>query len=195
MKMMQKILLPLLVVLGFTSCTTKSINYATTFPTGVEIVANELDREMYGDINSQIAFTSLVNLNDFKESNKFGRLFSESLMTQMEMRGFNVIEYRGDALVTKNTKGEFHLNRARVSKIKDKNVLLLVGTYAEMDDNVIVNVRIIQRDNLELVSAASVYMPERCGPGRCDAVKKIHRVQLIKSDCALAKYCWKDIYE
>ena len=194
--MMQKILLPLLIVLGFTSCATKSINYTTTFPTGVEIIANELDREMHGNIDSQIAFTSLVNLDDFKESNKFGRLFSESLMTQMELRGFNVIEYRGDTLVTKNEKGEFHLNRARVSAIKDENILVLVGTYSEMDDNVVVNVRIIQRNNLELVSAASVYMPERCGPSRCKPVaKKVHHIELIKSDCARGEYCWRDINE
>ena len=194
--MMQKILLPLLIVLGFTSCATKSINYATTFPTGVEIVANELDREMDADEDNQIAFTSLVNLNDFKESNKFGRVFSESLMTQMELRGFNVIEYRGDALVTKNREGEFHLNRSRVSSVKDKNALLLVGTYSKMDDSVIVNTRIIRRDNQELVSAASVYMPVMCGARRCSKnVDKVHRVQLIKSDCARGDYCWKDIHE
>lgn len=189
--MMQKILLPLLVVLGFTSCTTKSINYATTFPTGVEVIANELDREMYVDKDSQIAFTSLVNLNDFQKSNKFGRLFSETLMTQMEIRGFNVIEYRGDAIVTKNKEGEFHLNRARVSSIKDNNVLLLVGTYSQMDDSVIVNVRIVQKDTQELVSAASVYMPVQGAP----VVKKTHIVQLIKSNCARGEYCWKDINE
>ena len=194
--MMQKILLPLLVVFGFTSCATKSINYVTTFPTGVEVIANELDREMEADIDYQIAFTSLVNLNDLKKSNKFGRVFSESLMTQMEIRGFNVIEYRGDSIVTKNREGEFHLNRARVSSIKDENVLLLVGTYSQMDDSVIVNVRIIQKGNQELVSAASVYMPVKCGPSKCKPVaRKTHIVQLIKSDCARGEYCWKDINE
>jgi len=189
--MMQKILLPLLIILSLTSCATTSINYATTFPTGVEVVANELDRGMYGDMDSQIAFTSLVNLNDFQKSNKFGRLFSESLMTQMELRGFNVIEYRGDALVTKNREGEFHLNRARVSSIKNKNILLLVGTYSQMDDSVIVNIRIVRKDNQELVSAASVYMPVK----GATVIKKTHVVQLIKSDCATGQYCWKDIYE
>ena len=119
--MIKKIIIALSVVLAFSACETKTLNYAKTFPKSVEIVADELTHGM-GITGDKIVFTSLVDLNDFKESSNFGRLFSESLMTQMALRNYNVIEYRGDAVVSKINKGEFRLNRARIQKLDDKNI-------------------------------------------------------------------------
>jgi len=192
--MIKKILITILIIASFTACQNKKLNYAPTFPDSIEIVADELSKEMYGYSDHKIVFTSLVDLNDFKESSNFGRLFSESLMTQMAQRGYSVIEYRGDEIVSKTNKGEFKLNRARVQPIADENILVLVGTYSKMDDSVIVNVRIVEKSNSTLVSAASAYLPTKTSTKALilkDTQK--YKVQLVPSTCAKNEYCWKEL--
>jgi len=191
--MIKKILISIVIIASFTACQNKKLNYAATFPDSIVIVADELSKEMHGYKNYKIVFTSLVDLNDFKESSNFGRLFSESLMTQMAQRGYSVIEYRGNEIVSKNTKGEFKLNRARIQPIADENTLVLVGTYSKMDDSVIVNVRVVEKKNSTLVSAASAYLPIKTSK-KAVIIKdtKKYKVQLVPSTCAENDYCWKE---
>ena len=192
--MILKTLITILVLMAFSACETKKLNYAVTFPNSVEIIADELSKEMGSYEREKIVFTSLVDLNNFKESSNFGRLFSESLMTQMKIRGYNVIEYRGDKIVSKNEKGEFKLNRARVQPLQGANILVLVGTYSKMDDNVIVNVRIVEKKTNELASAASVYIPlKNSKRPRIIKKKEKFKVQLVPATCAKNDYCWKDL--
>jgi len=191
--MIKKILISIVIIASFVACQNKKLNYATTFPDSVEMVADELSKEMNGYENYKIVFTSLVDLNDFKESSNFGRLFSESLMTQMSQRGYSVIEYRGNEIVSKTNKGEFKLNRAKIQPIADENILVLVGTYSKMDDSVIVNVRVVEKSNSTLVSAASVYLPIKTSKKPIILKnKQTYRVQLVPSTCAKNEYCWKE---
>lgn len=197
--MIKNIIIALAFATLFSACQTKNLNaqlnYAKTFPTGVKIIANELTQEM-GKKQERIVVTSLVDLNDFKESSNFGRLFCESLMTQMALRGYNVVEYRGNAIVTKVKKGEFKLNRAKVQELKSEDVFVLVGTYSKMDEKVIVNVRIINRETNILVAASSVYFPLRGSSSEKIIKRKVnHRVQLVPADCSKDDYCWKDLHE
>ena len=193
---MKNLLILVLILLVGVGCTKKELHYAKTFPTAVEVVADQLSKDMNGYKNNKIAFTSLVDLNNFKESSNFGRLFSESLMTQMKLRGYNVVEYRGDSIVTKTKKGEFRLNRARTKILKDDDYLILVGTYSKMDDSVIVNVRIVESDNSTLASAASVYIPlAKSKKPKIIKTKDKFKIHLIKSNCGTSEYCWRDLDE
>ena len=178
-----------MLTVGFSACSIKkTLPYTTTVPDSIKRIAIELQKDMGGSKNDAIVFTSLVDLNDFKESSNFGRLFSESLMTELSRRGFKVIEYRGDAVVTKIKKGEFKLNRARIQDIEDKNTLVLVGTYSKINDYIIVNVRIVEKDTGVLVAAASTYSPVH-------KAKNKFSIQLVPSSCGNSDYCWKDLNE
>lgn len=187
-------------VMLLTGCAQKKLNYAKTFPKAVEITANQLSRDMGGDRSKKILFTSLVNLNDMSKSSKFGRLFSESLMTQMKLRGYNIVEYRGDAIVTKSKAGEFKLNRGRAVTLKDKEYLILVGTYSKMAKDVVVNIRIVHSwDNL-LEAATSVYIPlasskEKSSKPVIIKTKEKFQAHIVKSHCDSADYCWRDLNE
>lgn len=181
------------------ACQTKNldakINYARTFPNGVQIIANELAHEM-GISKENIVITSIVDLNNFKESSNFGRLFSESLMTQMALRGYSVVEYRGNSIVTKVKKGEFKLNRARVQELASDHIFVLVGTYSQMDNSIIVNVRIINRETNVLAAAASVYFPiKKLNKEKSPNDKVNHKIQLVPANCSKDDYCWKDLHE
>lgn len=195
--MIKNILLTISLIVGFTACESKKmLPLALTFPDSVEIVADELQKDMSIHNNKIIVFTSLVDLNDLKESSNFGRLFSESLMTQLSRHGYKVMEYRGDEVVTKSKRGEFKLNRARVQPIVDEDILVLVGTYSEIDENMIVNVRIIDKDTNILVAAASAYIPSNeAKEATILRNKEKFSVQIVPSSCAVGEYCWKDLHE
>lgn len=195
--MIKNLLMATLLLVVFSACESKkTLSYASNFPNSIEIVADELDKDMSMNKDEAIVFTSLVDLNDFKESSNFGRLFSESLMTQLSRRGFNVLEYRGNEVVTKSKKGEFKLNRAEIQDVKDKNVFVLVGTYSKIDDNVIVNVRVVNKETNILEAAASVFIPHNIGK-KSTIIKDKEKfvVEIVPSSCSDADYCWKDINE
>ena len=180
--------------MALSACSSKKMMpKALTFPDSVKVVADELQKDLGVRKNETIIFTSLVNLNDFKESSNFGRLFSESLMTQLSRYGYSVMEYRGDSIVTKSTKGEFKLNRARIKPISNSNIAILVGTYSKIDKNMIVNVRIVDKKTNILVAAASVYIPSN-EVQKPIIIKKKEKftIHIVQSTCSDTDYCWKD---
>ncbi len=194
--MIKKILLAAVMSFMFIGCQMKSLTYVETFPNAVLEISDQLSNDITNYDDSTILFTSLVDLNDLKESSNFGRLFSESLMTEMARKGYSVAEYRGDNIVTRAQKGEFRLNRAKVKTDIGKNVLVMVGTYSKMDENVIVNVRIVDNNSSMLISAASAYIPLLGNESsRVVKKKKNYRLQIVPSDCTKSEYCWRDINE
>ena len=194
---MIKIVLIITLIMAFSACSSKKMMpKALTFPDSVKVVADELQKDLGVRKNETIIFTSLVNLNDFQESSNFGRLFSESLMTQLSRYGYSVMEYRGDSVVTKSKKGEFKLNRARIKPITNSNILIVVGTYSKIDKNMIVNVRIVDRETNILVAAASVYIPSS-EVQKPIIIKKKEKftMHIVQSTCSDTDYCWKDLDE
>ena len=194
---MKNLFIAVLILLSIAGCVEKKLEHADSFPSAVELIADQLYLDRDELKKNKILFTSLVDLNDFKESSKFGRLFSESLMTEMKSKGFDIIEYRGNNLVSKNLKGEFRLNRSQTQNLKDDNYSLLIGTYSKMDDNVIVNIRIIDQEDGILLSAASVYIPLLT---HNETKKTTHKIKtfhshIIKSKCSTGERCWREINE
>jgi len=197
----QKILLALLILVAISGCAKKEsvpgkkeIVPAKTFPDAVELTANELSKELYPYTEYKILFTSFVNLNDFSESSNFGRLFAESLISQIKQRGYEVVEYRGTEIVAKSQKGEFRLNRTALEKVKGEKLLIVVGTYAKMDNHVFVNTRVIERKTKKVIAAATVYIPLK----KKKSVKKATKdfiVRLVPSKCEKGQYCWREINE
>lgn len=105
-----------------------------------------------------IAFTSFVNLNNFSKSSNFGRLMSETLMSEMIRRGAKVSDFRGqNAITVRKRNGEFFLSRnASLLKSKVQNTYVLVGTYTTYGKDIILNVRIMDNNSGLVLSSASV---------------------------------------
>jgi len=57
--------------------------------------------------STPIVLTSLVNVHKFQETSDFGRLFSETLLSEISKRGYNVIDYRGENIIIQKQQGEF----------------------------------------------------------------------------------------
>jgi TolB-like protein len=104
--------------------------------------------------------TSFVSLNNLKETSQLGRLISESLMHELQVRKWSVVEVKMSRNMAINKKGEFYLSRD-VDEIKKtfRARSIVTGTYVVSDDTVIINAKVLNIDSGILLSSAQVAVP------------------------------------
>ncbi len=111
-----------------------------------------------------ITITSFVDLKNLQQTSQFGRVLGESLYSELFIRGFNVSDIRGQNALTINKNGEFYITRD-VSKLESEvsNTYITIGTYSKIDQNVIINARIIDNRTGKIVSSArAMYANDDC---------------------------------
>ena len=123
-------------------------------------LAEQID-EFYRGVNpGPLGITTFVNLDDLYTTSSFGRMVSEQMMSELTMRGFDVVELRhSDALQFMNTTGEFALSRDS-SSVRNERKLggVIVGTYVVSPIRVYVNARLVDPSSSVVLSAGSVEM-------------------------------------
>ncbi|MDC0358236.1 FlgO family outer membrane protein [Oligoflexia bacterium] len=123
-------------------------------------LAEQLD-EYYRGVNpGPIGITTFVNLDDLYTTSTFGRVYAEQVMSELSMRGYDVIELRhADALQFLVANGEYALSRdiAAVRRERDLGALI-VGTYVVSPVRVYVNARLVDPSTSMVLSAGSVEM-------------------------------------
>ncbi|KJR42371.1 hypothetical protein MCHI_001726 [Candidatus Magnetoovum chiemensis] len=104
---------------------------------------------------SPILVTSFVNLNDLKKTSAFGRALSELLMSELQAKGYNIIEMRtGHYIDIVENDGEFILTRDTEKIAKSQSaVSVLAGTYTITDKNVILNGKLISLYDNHIISS------------------------------------------
>lgn len=123
-------------------------------------LAEQIDNYYRGTNPGPIGITTFVNIDDLYTTSTFGRMYGEQLMSELAMRGFDVIELRhSDALQFLSTDGEFALSR-EVSSVRPVRELggVVVGTYVVSPKRVYVNARLVDPASSLVVSAGSVEM-------------------------------------
>jgi TolB-like protein len=123
-------------------------------------IVEQLDNLYRGSDPGPIGVTTLVNLDDLYSTSSFGRMYAEQVMSELAMRGYDVVELRHtDALQFMNNGGEFSLSR-EVGAVKNTRNLggVLVGTYVTSPERVYVNVRLVDPKTSLVLSAGSVEM-------------------------------------
>ncbi len=126
-----------------------------------------------------IAITTFVDLNLLEKTTHFGRVLGESMFNELFIRGFNVADFRGKSAISINPTGEFYITRI-ANKLKNEvpNTYILVGTYTKIDNNILVNVRIMDNVSGKLVaSARSIYSNDYCKLGNEICVKAPTRIK------------------
>ncbi len=119
-----------------------------------QLIANRRD----GGEGARLLFTTLVNLDDLRQTSKFGRTMSESLATQLFQHGYGVVELRKAANIMVQTKnGEMILSRdaARLAGQYEANAII-AGTYAMTPKTVIINVKLLDVHSEEVLSVAGM---------------------------------------
>lgn len=121
-------------------------------------IADQIDEYFRGTDPGPVGITTFVNLEDLYTSSPFGRLCGEQLMSELAMRGYDIIELRhGDAITFLNPDGEFGLSREASAVRRSQRLgAVLVGTYSASTDRIYVNVRLVDPSSSRVLSAASV---------------------------------------
>ncbi len=123
-------------------------------------LAEQIDSYYRGVNPGPLGVTTFVNLDDLYSTSSFGRMVSEQLMSELVMRGFDVVELRhSDALQFLDTSGEFALSR-NVAAVRKERQLggIIVGTYVASPIRVYLNARLVDPTSSMVLSAGSVEM-------------------------------------
>jgi len=135
-----------------------------------------------------ITITSFVDLKNLQQTSQFGRVLAESLYSEMFIRGFNVSDVRGQDALTINKNGEFYITRD-VSKLQSEvpNTYITIGTYSKIDQNVIINARIIDNKTGKIVSSArAMYANDDCSIfSICNNSQR--KIKIIKAPSGVVK--------
>ena len=110
-------------------------------------------------ISKNIIVTSMVNINNLRESSNFGRLYSEAMMTNFKRLGWNVIDFRGKKIFVQRKNGEFYLDRAELKSVPVDSVIY-VGTYGEYKGGLLLNVRILDFKTNKVITASNVELAD-----------------------------------
>jgi len=104
--------------------------------------------------------SSFVSLDNLKESSKFGRLIAESLIHELQVRNWTVVEIKMARNMAINSQGEFSLSR-KVDEIRTsyRARSVVTGTYTISEDTVIVNAKVLNIDSGIVLSTAQISVP------------------------------------
>lgn len=109
--------------------------------------------------NGPIIITTFADLNNLKETTAFGRLVAENLGHELLVRKWAVVDIRLTKDLLINDYGEFSLSRD-VQKIRDsfQSGMVITGTYARIDDCLLVNVRLIDLNQAVIISSGQMML-------------------------------------
>lgn len=113
----------------------------------------------------KLVLTTFVNLNELKKTSTFGRVSSESMINELHIRNFKIVDFRGQNYISVNSSGEYHITREFEKLKKDlKDYYILVGTYSLFDQNTVaINARIMDFNSGEIISSGRViYSMSNC---------------------------------
>jgi TolB-like protein len=175
------------IVIPKEKASTNTIN--VTLNDAILSLANQLSQnnKLHPNDTGTITLTSFVDLKKLNQTSQFGRVLGESLFSEMFIRGFNVTDFRGQQAISVNKTGEFFITRD-VSKLSSEvpNTYILVGTYSKIDQNVIINARVIDNKTGKIVtSARAMYANDDCSLfGTCNNIRRKIKIvpQPVKMD-------------
>ena len=162
------------------------------------LTSSELSKHVK-NISKNIIVTSMVNVNNFRQSSDFGRLYSESMMTNFKRLGWNVIDFRGKKLFVEVKNGEFYLDRSMLKDIPVDSVIY-VGTYGEYNDGLLLNMRMLDHKTNKVLTASNVQLNDanalslskrsNCSDLGCSgAGNNNFHITLKQDDCVNANRC------
>lgn len=131
---------------------------ADFFGIGEELARQLIANRREGAGEERLIFTTLVNLDDLRQTSKFGRTMSEAMATQLFQHGYGVVELRKAAnIMVQANNGEMVLSRdaARLASQYEANAIV-AGTYSMTPKTVIINVKLLDVHSEEVLSVAGM---------------------------------------
>lgn len=140
-------------------------------------IVDQIDGHYRGVNPGPIGVTTFVNSDDLYSTSSFGRMYAEQIMSELAMRGYDVIEMRhADAVQFISNRGEFALSRDPSSVRRERELGgVVVGTYVVSPVRVYVNARLVDPATSMVLSAGSVEM------GKSAEIARMLRVGSVPS--------------
>jgi len=134
---------------------------AGNFNSRIIFMADQLERNLdRKNLSNTFIVTSFANLNKLSETTAFGRLVSENIIHELQVRKWQVFEVRLTKDIIINETGEFSLSRD-IKKLKEQYKIggIVTGTYSVTGNAIILNARVIDINTGIVVSSAQAHMP------------------------------------
>lgn len=134
---------------------------AGNFNSRIIFMADQLERNLdRKNLSNTFIVTSFANLNKLSETTAFGRLVSENIIHELQVRKWQVFEVRLTKDIIINETGEFSLSRD-IKKLKEQYKIggIVTGTYSVTGNAIILNARVIDINTGIVVSSAQSHMP------------------------------------
>lgn len=174
-----------------------SINVATTttITDTVDKIAQQLLDTMKAKKLGSIAITSFVDLHQLNKTTHFGRVMGESFFNELNKRGVDVMDFRGQKSLVVNNDGEFFLSR-NVEKLNSpiENTYVLVGTYSKIEEGVVINSRIIDNANGRVIASSRVVFHsndcrlfESCPKPAPEPIIPVRTIKISTDGCSTEK--------
>jgi TolB-like protein len=153
-----------------------SDNDAGVFNQLVSALSSQLTQNKnFGKVDSSaIAITSFVSVDDLNTTSRLSNLLSENLIHEMQIRGYQVIDFKTMDKIKINARGDFLFSRDLKALQNVVNVeFALTGTYAEYRSGTVVNARIINLKNHVVLSTAQILIPKKLAKRICKIENEI----------------------
>lgn len=135
------------------------VDHAERFNRKMKMFADELAANLkgYEAKNTRVAVTTFVPVGKYETSEIFGRLSAQQMTIWLAAKGFKVEEIRKTpGILVKDKKGFFALSD-RLENITDNLQidLILVGTYAMVEGELLINSFFVRSGTREIVSTST----------------------------------------
>jgi TolB-like protein len=112
--------------------------------------------------DSKMAVASFVDLEHYGKAGKLGKMLSENLVHDMQIRGFNVIDFKTMPTIEVGSEGDFVFSKD-VKKLQQNHEInfVLSGTYTKYHDGVMVNARMLSLKDKKVKSTAQAFIPNK----------------------------------
>ncbi|WP_423031618.1 FlgO family outer membrane protein [Undibacterium sp. Ji42W] len=113
------------------------------------------------DPSRPLIIATLANINFLEESSTFGRIIAEQLSGQFTRREYKMVEMKfRDKVFMKQNVGELLLTREIKDVAQNHSAqAVIVGTYAEGDKLVFVNLKLVRPSDNTVISSVDYAIP------------------------------------
>ncbi len=139
----------------------QSLTQVGNFNSQMIFLADQLERNLDKKVlTNTFIVTVFADLDRLNETSSLGRLISEDLIHELQVRHWNIFDVRLTKDVIINETGEFSLSRD-INKIRDTYKVggIVAGTYSVNRNHIIVNARVIDIETGIVSSAGQVHLP------------------------------------
>lgn len=104
-----------------------------------------------------MAILPFRNLSTRSVSHPLGERVSESLIYQLERRGYNLIDYRAISLTT-SAKGDVSPTGLGLLRVRNRIYFVVTGTYANEPDGIVLNARVLDTTTRQVLASAQTHI-------------------------------------